>query len=179
MSLSCSVKACTRKVKSRGFCGRHYRSLLRYGDPLASTGRRSVHEISFRDHDGRKQCVTCEEWLAEDQFNTKPGPSGDGLRVRCRRCLNDYKRGLTFERRQEFLAEQDNSCLCGKTFDVYGGRGVTYFVDHDHSCCPGVKSCGDCIRGLLCSACNLALGHVGDDPAVLSKLIDYLTARAS
>lgn len=28
-------------------------------------------------------------------------------------------------------------------------------VDHDHACCPGPISCGNCIRGLVCKSCNL------------------------
>lgn len=44
-------------------------------------------------------------------------------------------------------------------------------VDHDHSCCPGIKTCGNCIRGLLCGSCNSFLGRVNDDP---SSAIRYL-----
>lgn len=56
----------------------------------------------------------------------------------------------------------DPSCrLCGKRF--YTGRGGTrsaFAVDHDHACCNGGTSCGRCVRGILCSSCNMSLGHV-------------------
>ncbi len=44
-------------------------------------------------------------------------------------------------------------------------------VDHDHSCCPTEKTCGECIRGLLCGSCNSFLGRVNDNP---NSLIAYL-----
>lgn len=48
-------------------------------------------------------------------------------------------------------------------------------VDHDHSCCPGQKSCGDCIRGLLCSNCNTALGLLDDSIERLRRAQAYLS----
>lgn len=44
-------------------------------------------------------------------------------------------------------------------------------VDHDHNCCPGINSCGKCVRGLLCSSCNSFIGRVNED---LSSAINYL-----
>lgn len=51
-------------------------------------------------------------------------------------------------------------------------------VDHDHSCCPGTKSCGECIRGLLCGSCNSFLGRVDDNPETLIRYLKkYPKAR--
>lgn len=49
-------------------------------------------------------------------------------------------------------------------------------VDHDHRCCPrGHYSCGNCVRGLLCSRCNSAAGMLRDDVELARSLADYLT----
>jgi hypothetical protein len=48
------------------------------------------------------------------------------------------------------------------------------YVDHDHACCPGVKSCGQCIRGLIHHKCNVILGYVNDQSALLRKIAEYI-----
>ena len=48
-------------------------------------------------------------------------------------------------------------------------------VDHDHRCCEfGAKppSCGECLRGLLCTHCNTRAG--GDDPVLALKFAIYV-----
>ena len=36
------------------------------------------------------------------------------------------------------------------------------------------RSCGKCIRGLLCKSCNHALGYMKDNPDVLRAAADYV-----
>jgi hypothetical protein len=57
-----------------------------------------------------------------------------------------------------------------------GNRG--WMVDHDHACCPGPYTCGRCVRGVLCGRCNTVLGKVGDSPALLRSLADYLEGKS-
>ena len=47
-------------------------------------------------------------------------------------------------------------------------------VDHDHLCCPGKRSCGSCVRGVLCRTHNVWLGMAGDDPDFLERALVYL-----
>lgn len=46
--------------------------------------------------------------------------------------------------------------LCGRR--LY--RKSVPNIDHDHKCCPGGVSCGECIRGVICGRCNTGLGHI-------------------
>jgi hypothetical protein len=73
------------------------------------------------------------------------------------------------------VERQSNRCATCKS-DTPGGRGESWSIDHDHLCCPGKGSCGRCVRGLLCSACNRTLGAAGDDPDLLRVLAVYVEA---
>ena len=81
---------------------------------------------------------------------------------------------LTPEAFEAILAAQGGGCaVCGTTSPT--GQGNTFHVDHDHSCCPGGKTCGKCVRGILCTRCNMALGLLDDDRTRIARLDAYLS----
>jgi hypothetical protein len=132
-----------------------------------------------RDGLGRKQCRRCLTWLGVENFH-RNARSSDGLAGTCRRCHRNHqlKRdfGITLAEYEAALAAQGGGCAaCGVTEE---GNGRMLAVDHDHACCPSRKTCGQCIRGLLCSACNLQLGRVADDIDRLEALVGYLRSVA-
>lgn len=80
------------------------------------------------------------------------------------------KHGLTEREYDElFLAQGECCAICRQD-----QPGRFWCVDHDHECCDGDTSCGQCVRGILCWHCNVALGHFRDNPRSLQAAIDYL-----
>ena len=79
--------------------------------------------------------------------------------------------GITYKEFEEILSLQGGVCkICKET--PAGNR--PWVVDHDHSCCGNSKSCDKCRRGILCQACNKALGFIKDDIQILKNAIKYL-----
>lgn len=79
--------------------------------------------------------------------------------------------GLTIDQWNTILTGQDGCAICHKW---PSGDGLRFHVDHDHACCPTSKTCGACIRGILCHNCNVALGHLFDSRQLVTAALQYL-----
>lgn len=141
---------------------------------------------------GTKVCADCHAELPLDNFGTHARPN----RIVGKRYVNSYCRpcsnsrepssvvrdrrlrqryGITSEQFDSLLSEQGGCAACGRS----ESNGKYWHVDHDHACCPtDARSCGRCIRGVLCHGCNTALGNVGDSVETLTALIEYIRKGA-
>jgi hypothetical protein len=93
---------------------------------------------------------------------------------RCQRCERDRKLlslyGITLDDLELWIDAQGGECrICSSPIDVETAR-----VDHDHACCAGIRSCGECLRGILCDGCNRGIGAFEDNAAALIAAADYL-----
>lgn len=90
--------------------------------------------------------------------------SGDPERVtKNARRVRASNYGLTVEELEKY--EAVTSC------EVCGSSTGKMCIDHNHTT-------GE-IRGVLCSPCNTALGHAGDNPVRLRALATYLEERGT
>lgn len=141
----CSVPNCQRIYRSGGFCASH--------DEQAKRGITPVTEfVPFPDRGEPCYIRGCD----------RPVYARRGCRTHYG-IRNSFS--ITLERLQRLY---DNPCgICGRSSKVI-------HVDHDHSCCPGTRSCGQCVRGGLCGPCNMALGAFGESPEILARAIEYV-----
>jgi hypothetical protein len=131
--------------------------------------------------DGKIHCRHCGEYFEESQMKQSKVGMYKGLTycLECAPLLSHIRKvrsyGITLEQYHQMLEDQDYSCkICGLKESTYRKR---LSIDHDHKCCPGTKSCGKCIRGLLCSQCNSGLGSAKDSIEILQKMIEYLSTK--
>lgn len=132
-----------------------------------------------------KTCSKCEQSKPLDQFYRQA--SAGGYRPDCKLCKRTsdaawygaaHRPRITLRRYNltpvdydKLLAAQGGVCgICGA--EPVGGGCLQ--VDHDHACCPAQRSCGRCVRGLLCAHCNAALGMMCDDPDRLRAAAEYV-----
>lgn len=156
-----------------------------------SNERNAIAAASLKERNKtatERHCPRCNTTKPADQFSaTAPY---------CRPCMADWMRdhrkerpalqtrierlrnyGITQEQFDAMFEAQGKRCkICGRT--TPGGTGAGgWHVDHDHACCSARKrSCGKCLRGILCSNCNVGIGNLQDDPEIILAALQYVLA---
>ena len=116
------------------------------------------------------------EQAAAQKAWRQANPDAAATIARRRHLMGTYK--ITPEQYDALLLAQNGLCaICGTSEGDASGRGL--HVDHDHTCCPGDRSCGQCIRGLICKGCNTGMGCMNDDPARLEAAAAYIRRHAA
>ncbi len=173
MENRCSGPECSRESVANGYCNGHYVQTRRGMKlaPLRKVRKRS--EIMLRDSEGNKQCNKCFLWMSEDHYTAHKNTL-DKLQATCRSCAaREHKLRYYGVDTEQLLVEQNYRCaICGIQKD--DTNKVVWHIDHDHRCCSGVKTCGNCIRGVLCQQCNQGLGNFKDNTELLEQAAKYL-----
>ena len=122
---------------------------------------RESHRDEINAAQRRRKATYDATWKAEH-------PDLVSAHLKRRRCR---KYGLAPEQYDEMLTVQSGVCAVCRRPNT---EGRELGVDHDHACCPGQRSCGRCVRGLLCDACNWGLGLFNDEPLRMLAAVAYL-----
>jgi len=135
---------------------------------MAAEFHRNPHGIGGR----MTQCKKCRK-----AYDTKRQPerarymkkwrAKNGVRQHAYQVRLDYK--IPIGGYLKLLEEQGGACAaCRKAETLTGPSGSPrrLSVDHDHTTGR--------VRGLLCNACNRAIGLAKDDPTTLRRLAEYL-----
>lgn len=121
----------------------------------------------------QKQCRMCLEIKAKTDF---PTYKNGVLHTYCRTCTAAYSRKRTIEKHgitvsdyAKMLSLQKGLCaICKRP------SRVSLSIDHDLCHCDNPHGCSECVRGLVCSLCNRAMGLVDDRLDILESMIAYL-----
>lgn len=131
-------------------------------------------------------CRICKRILPPSYFYKRK--ESNRYRSDCKDCFNKERRSqatpesdrrkflwqkykLTPEQWDQRLKAQDSRCaICKRKEPTKKG----WQMDHDHRCCPKSRTCGKCLRGILCSPCNTLIGQARESKTTLMNAIDYL-----
>lgn len=142
------------------------------------------------------KCNKCGLFKVKEKFTTSVSYK-DGIRKTCKQCAAKRQKQYWLNNPDQYAKHKarvkENDKVLKRVFTRHGLSEEEYMVmfkkcnglcwsckdrpanniDHDHNCCKGTYSCGKCVRGVLCSQCNTALGLLKDDSDVIKNLLAY------
>lgn len=177
---TCTHGDCTDKHVANGLCRFHWQR-AHNGTDLDAPRRkpRGTVPCSVGACGGwaRSKGLCAGHYMKQYERPTTCSVDGCGSAEHARTyCLAHYHISTKFnidpEVWERMYTEQGGRCLICS--DPITRRQA--HTDHDHACCPSTaRSCGKCIRGLLCRGCNHGLGAFKDSPDRLAAAVGYLT----
>lgn len=155
---SCLEPGCDRQVACRGYCKKHY------GYARVREGWAGTCSEPGCDRNAYARGVCAKHY---EKFRDPTKRRRSWIRARYNISVEQYEAML--------IAQGYRCAIDGCELENRDERGEYLCVDHDHSCCPGDRSCGRCVRALLCSRHNMNVGIVEhmDMPALLKYLAKY------
>lgn len=142
---SCEVVECMDLIHCQTFCKNHYGMWQLHGTPTPA-----------------KVCVTCskEYVFLGLKLGSNLAHCPDCQSLRALYPTRVYERhGLNVLQYHDMFLQQGYACK------ICGAKPKRLELDHDRNCCGSNsrvlsrRSCGGCIRGLLCGNCNSMIGH--------------------
>lgn len=109
-----------------------------------------------------KERKAVKKWQAKNPEKVKENNRLQGIK----------RYGLNDKSYSKILETQNYKCaICRLSIE----KREQQHVDHDHKCCVRpARSCGKCVRGILCNSCNAALGHFKENIQIFEAAIIYL-----
>lgn len=130
------------------------------------------HKRSLITDNGEKHCNVCDRFLPTDKF-LKKGNNRKGFSACCSKCHNLKRFGITALEYEQLHDAQNGCCgICNQPETANDkGKNETrsLAVDHDHIT-------GE-VRGLLCTNCNIGIGHFKDNIKLLESAIRYIKQK--
>lgn len=138
-------------IECKGVMGKHY-----CDDPMQPPENFGKHPSTKNGRVGC--CKTCKRGYDKDRYCPD----------RNREASLRQRYGIGVEDYNSLLDIQEGGCrICGWV----PSKEKALCVDHDHDTGK--------VRGLLCTSCNLIVGHARDNPAVLLSSVAYLEYTGS
>jgi hypothetical protein len=108
------------------------------------------YRVNNPEYNERRAKKAKEDRLADPEF------------FKAREFAREMKKyGTTVEWYTEKLTEQSGLCALCAHLSHHHGTIQRLQVDHNHDCCDlRTRSCGKCLRGLLCADCNILLSYL-------------------